>query len=161
MAHGRTETGLYFDAEEVREARRRDRETIPKRLVMAMFSLAVVALFLVTYAVLTDRPHVGVADEEPAIATHEVIIAGEGNGAYVTLTDGTVLMDSTEGAFIAAVRTGLNRARLMGRVAGNPPVTITEWESGRMTLSDPSSGWSMELSSFGAGNTRHFRQLFQ
>ena len=161
MAHGRTESGLYYDAEAVRIARRNEKETIPTRLIMAMFALALVALLLVTFAVLTDRPHVGVAAEEPALAVHEVIIAGDGNAAQVTRTDGTVLMDSEEGAFVAAVRSGLERARIVHRVTGNPPVQITEWESGRMTLHDPASGWSMELSSFGAGNTRHFRQLFQ
>lgn len=160
MAHGRTETGLYYDAEQ-RRMTQRDKEMIPTRLVLAMYSLALIALLLVTYAVLTDRPLVGVAPDEPAEAVHVVTIEGTGNAARVTRSDGTLLLDTEEGAFIAAVRNGLERARFLRKVEGNPPVTITEWASGRMTLSDPASGWSMELSSFGAGNTRHFRRLFQ
>ena len=160
MAHGRTQTGLYFDAER-REMERRDREMIPTRLVYAMFAVALGAVALVSFAVLTGRPHVGVAAAEPALATHAVVLAGTGNGARVTTPAGAVLLETDQGAFITVVRQGLERARIVHGVPGNPPVEITEWESGRMTLADPATGWTMELSSFGQGNTRHFRRIFQ
>ncbi len=161
MAHGRTETGLYYDAEEAQDLKLRDREMIPGRLVAAMFGLALAALLLVAFAVLTDRPLVGVAAPEPALAVHEVTISGDGNASRVVDAEGTVLLDAQNGAFVTVVRQGLERARVKHRIATNPPVIITEWESGRMTLEDPATGWRMELSSFGQGNTRHFRRLFQ
>lgn len=160
MAHGRTPNGFYYDAER-REMERRDKEMIPTRLVVAMFGLALASLGLVSFAVLTDRPLVGVPAAEPAVAVHEVVLAGEGNASRVTTSDGRVLMDAENGAFVTVVRQGLERERITHRVKGNPPVKITEWESGRMSLHDPATGWEMELSSFGAGNTRHFRRLFQ
>lgn len=160
MAHGRTETGLYYDAER-REMQARDREMIPTRLVIAMFSMALISLVLVSLAVITNRPLVGVAAPEPAVARHEVILSGEGNASHVVTSEGVVLMDAENGAFVTVVRQGLERARLVHGLAGNPPVIITEWESGRWSLDDPATGWSMALSSFGAGNTRHFVRLFK
>ena len=151
---------LYLNAE--RETlKTRDREMIPARLVWARFGLAALTLTLVSFAVATDRPLVGVPPNEPAIAVHVVTIGGEGNAATVVRTDGEVLLDAENGAFVTVVRQGLERARRMHRVAGNPPVTITEWESGRFTLYDPATGWDMQLSSFGQGNLHHFKRLFQ
>lgn len=159
MAHGRTDNGLYFDAE-AREMMKRDKEMIPKRLVYAMFGLAAASLVLTAGAVISGRPLSGVPPREPALAVHEVVIGGEGNGATVTTTEGDLLLDTEEGAFIAVIRSGLETARRKYRVDGNAPVVITEYESGRMALSDPVTGWQVELSSFGQGNLAHFRRLF-
>ncbi|MEM9031265.1 MAG: photosynthetic complex assembly protein PuhC [Pseudomonadota bacterium] len=159
MAHGRTNSGLYFDAE-ARTMKARDREMIPRRLVHAMFSLAVLSLVLTTLAVVSGRPLSGVPPVEPEVAAHDVVIDGEGNAAIVTTTEGEVLLDTEHGAFITVIRNGLETARRKHRVLGNPPVTITEYESGRMALFDPATGWQVELSSFGQGNLRHFRRLF-
>lgn len=159
MAQGRTDNGLYFDAE-AREMMKRDKEMIPTRLVYAMFSLALVSLVITTAAVVADRPHVGVPPAEPALAIHEVVLAGDGNAATVTTTGGEVLLDAEQGAFVTVIRSGLETARRKHRVAGNPAVTITEYESGRMALFDPATGWQVELSSFGQGNLAHFRRLF-
>ena len=160
MAHGRTPNGLYYDAERA-EMQKRDKEMIPKRLVYAVFALALSSLAITTYAVVTDRPLVGVAPAEPMVAQHQVILEGEGNAARVTTPNGAVLMDSEHGAFVTVIRSGLNRARLVARVDGNPAVTVTQFESGRMTLTDPATGWQVELSSFGLGNKAHFERLFQ
>lgn len=160
MAHGRTPNGLYYDAERI-EMQKRDKEMIPKRLVYAMFGLALASLAITTFAVVTDRPLVGVAPAEPVVAQHQVILEGTGNAARVTTPDGTVLMDSEHGAFVTVIRSGLTRARRVARLEGNPPVTVTQFESGRMTLTDPATGWQVELSSFGQGNTAHFTRLFQ
>ena len=91
---------------------------------------------------------------------HAVVIEGEGNAAKVTGTNGAVLFDSENGAFITVVRDGLERARRVHRIEGNPAVVITRYESGRMALNDPATGWSMELGSFGQGNRAHFDRLF-
>ena len=54
----RTDTGLYFDAEAA-AMDKRDRELIPRKLIVAVVSLALAALLIVTFAVLTDRPLAG------------------------------------------------------------------------------------------------------
>lgn len=150
--------GLYYDAEN-RTITRPRKEVIPTRLVYAMFGLALFALGLTTFSVLTGRDRVGVPAPETALSTHQVILAGEGNAALVTTPDGRVLLDSDTGAFIAVVRSGLERARRVHEVAGNAPVEIARYPSGRMTLTDPATGWSMNLSSFGQGNLAHFERM--
>ncbi len=156
-----TPTQPFYNAEHGQMTSVSDREVIPRRLVYAMFGLAFVALVLVSLSVALGRPHSGVPAAEPSVAVHHVTLAGEGKGAFVTDDDGRVLLDTENGAFVTVVRQGLEFARRKHGVAGNPPVTITEWESGRWTLDDPATGWAMELSSFGQGNLGHFRKLFQ
>lgn len=159
MSTKRIENGLYYDAER-REMQKRDKEMIPTRLVVAMFGIALASLVLTAFAVWTDRPMVGAPEAEPVVATHQVILEGEGNAARVVTADGAVLMDSEHGAFVTVIRAGLERARTVHRINGNPPVTITQFESGRMALNDPATGWQVELSSFGQGNKAHFARLF-
>lgn len=154
MSSQNTNPGLYFDAE--RHAKRaHDREVIPRRLVYAMFSLALVALMIVSFAVLTERPTVGQPKDAPIVRAHTVTISGDGNYTRVVDTDGRVLLDGN-GGFISVVRDGMDRARLVAGVTGNAPVTISQHENGRVSLFDPSSGWRVELSSFGPGNLGTF-----
>lgn len=146
-----SEPTIFLDAEH-RAMRRRDRELIPRRLVIAMFSLAAASLMIVSYAVLSDRAHVGRPAAAPVVAEATFTLAGEGPAVLATAPDGTVLLDTEKGAFISVVRDGLERARLKARVAGNPPVTLARHENGRLSLSDPATGWSVELTSFGRAN---------
>jgi putative photosynthetic complex assembly protein len=120
-----------------------------------MFSLAAVALLLVTFAVLTDRPTVGQPKEGPVWKQQTMTMTGNGNHVTVVEESGTVLLDGN-GGFISVVIDGLECARLVARVEDNPPVTITQYMNGRLSLHDPASGWQVELSSFGPGNVRTF-----
>ena len=149
----RTDTGLYFDAE-ARAMERRDRELIPRRLVIAVFSLAVASLLLTAFAVLTDRPRVGQPIDAPVLSTRNIVLDGANGGMLITdATSGKTVLDLGNGGFISVVNDGLERARLVARVEGNPPVSLTLYETGRLSLSDEASGWSTEISSFGPGNT--------
>jgi putative photosynthetic complex assembly protein len=159
MTQERTNTGLYFDAEARKQART-DKEFIPKRLVYAMFGLALATLGFVSFSVLTDRPHVGVPAAAGIVAEADVIIH-DGAGTKVSSADGSVLYETSKGSFITVVRDGLHRARLQHGVSGNPAVTITSYENGRVALLDPATGWRVELSSFGAGNAAVFAQLLR
>jgi putative photosynthetic complex assembly protein len=85
-------------------------------------------------------------------------IAGRGNHVTIVEDTGRVLLDGP-GGFISVVLDGLERARLVARVEGNPPVTITQYENGRVSLTDPASGWQVELSSFGPGNVGTFLKM--
>ena len=130
-----------------------DKEVINGRLVMAMFGLAGLTLVIVTAAVVGDRPLTG--QPHAAAPAFERVLMLEGNGNLVTITDmadGRVIMDGENGGFIAVVIDGLERARVVAGVTDNPPVTITQFENGRLQLSDPATGWSTEIASFGPGN---------
>lgn len=156
MASDNTNSGLWFDAEAA--PARRDREMIPRRMVYAMFGLALASLALTTFAVVTGTPPVGRPKDAPVVATTTLTLEGRGNIVRATDATGRVLLDGN-GGFIAVVLDGLKRARHVAGVTGNPPVTITTYENGRIQLTDPASGWQVELTSFGAGNTGTFLKM--
>jgi putative photosynthetic complex assembly protein len=157
MTDQRTNLGLWYDAEK-RPQPRRDREFIPTRLVIAMFGLAGIALALVTFAVATGRAPTGAPKDAPIVSAQTMTIEGEGNYVRIVEDTGRVLLDGN-GGFISVVLDGLERARLVAGVMGNPPITITQYENGRVSLSDPASGWQVELASFGPGNVGTFLKM--
>ncbi|PZX16547.1 putative photosynthetic complex assembly protein [Palleronia aestuarii] len=156
----RIEGGLYFDAER-REMQARDREMIPKGALLGMLALALGSLGLATYASVTDRPTVGQPVAAEVLETRTVTLEGDGVAVSAIEPDGTVLLDTDNGAFIAVVTDALNRVRIVHDIKGNPPVTVARLANGRLVLSDPATGWSTELTSFGAGNTRYWDVLFE
>lgn len=157
----RTDTGLYFDAES-RAMQKRDMELIPRRLVIALFSLAIATVLLTAFAVLTDRPLVGQPGMAPIVAQRSLVIDSSGNAILVTDAEtGETVLDLSNGGFISVVNDGLERARLVNRLDGNPPVTLTLYENSRLSLTDPATGWSTEISSFGPGNVGVWMNLLQ
>jgi putative photosynthetic complex assembly protein len=160
MTH-RTDTGLYFDAE-ARVMEKRDRELVPRRLVIAMFSLAIASVMLTAFAVMTERPLVGQPQLAPVIAERSLVIDAHGTAVRVTdAASGETVLDLGNGGFISVVNDGLERARLVNRISGNPPVTLTLYENSRLSLLDPTTGWSTEISSFGPGNVGVWMNLLQ
>lgn len=138
----------------------RDREMIPRILLRAMLVLALTSLALVTFAVVTDRPHVGQPKAADTVQSLELVLVPTGATAVlVTAPDGTVLADLDNGGFISAVQRGLARERLVHGITGNPSVELTELANGRLTLSDPQTGWSVELGNFGKDNKAAFERL--
>lgn len=155
----RTDTGLYFDAES-RVMQKRDKELIPRRLVIALFSMAIATILLAAFAVLTDRPRVGVPQEAPVVAERSIVIDGSGNAILVTdAATGEIVLNLGNGGFISVVNDGLERARLVNRIAENPPVRLALYENSRLSLSDPATGWQTEISSFGPANVRVWMNL--
>lgn len=154
----RTDTGLIFDAE-AHAMRKRDSELIPTRLIVAMFSLVVMTLVLVSISVVTDRPLVGSPPPADVMKTHQLTLTGNGNAMHVIDGKGEVIFDGHNGGFISVVNDGLEFARHRARIESNPPVTITEYGDGRIELHDPATGWTTQLASFGAGNLNVWRAL--
>ncbi|WP_235971335.1 photosynthetic complex assembly protein PuhC [Palleronia pontilimi] len=156
----RVDTGLYFDAE-AREMERRDREMIPRTALLGMLALALSALGLASYASITDRMPSGQPEPAVVLAERTFVLDGDGVAVSAVQPDGTVLLDTENGAFIAVVNDALVRKRVVHGIQGNPPVTLSRLANGRLTLSDPATGWMAELTSFGAGNARHWNVLFE
>lgn len=148
------QSNLYYSAEGPREPAYR-REVINRRMVYAMFSLALLALVYVSFAVLTDQPHTGTPAAGPVLSKRSIVLTGDGSAVTVFDADeNRMLLDTSNGGFVSVVIDGLERARFVAEVDGNPPVTIVHYESGRLQLIDPESGWSTELGSFGADNLK-------
>ena len=153
-------SGLYYDAER-REMQARDEQMIPTKLLLAMALLALGALALATYASVTNRALAGVPPAAEVLDSRTFVLEGDSVAVKLTAPDGAVLYEADNGAFIAVVGEALRRQRKVNRVADNPPVTLDRLANGRLVLTDPATGWSAEMTSFGAGNARHWEVLFK
>lgn len=138
-----------------------DRELIPRVLLRALLGLVLVALTLVTFAVVTDRPKVGVPHDAPVIDTRSFLLDGDGV-RWVRLSDpsGEVLLDTENGGFVAVVQNGLKRVRTLRGLPVQAEVQLTMFENGRMQMLDVETGWSVEIGSFGPQNRAVFERLF-
>lgn len=57
-----------------------------------------------------------------------------------------------EGGFIRATVRSLVHQRRIRQIEAEVPFKLTEWDDGGMTLSDPATGFRVEVSSFGPDN---------
>jgi putative photosynthetic complex assembly protein len=135
-------------------------DKIPKGLLIAMFLLAMSALVIVSYAVLTGRPHEGQPAEAAILHERTVILEGHGAKA-VTVRDenGALLADLAHGGFVTVIQNGLERARTVGHADQTKPVRLIAYANGRLTIIDPETGWTAELGAFGSDNRAAFERL--
>jgi len=140
--------------------RRPERDMIPKGLLIAMAALALGALVLTTYAVVTRRPLEGVPAAGQPLSESWFILEGHSAQAVtVRSPDGRLLADLPHGGFITVIQNALARERTVARIAGNPPVRIVRYANGRLVAEDPATGWSAELYAFGDDNKAAFERL--
>ncbi|MEO0990543.1 MAG: photosynthetic complex assembly protein PuhC [Pseudomonadota bacterium] len=142
---------------------RKEGELVPKVLLRLMLFLALSTLALVSFAVLTDRPHVGVPENGPIAEERSLILELHRRGA-VTVRDeeGAVIHNYSErdAGFISVIARGLDRKRFVEGVAKDLPVTLVKFEDGRTALMDPATGWRVDLDAFAAGNKARFNVFF-
>ncbi|MBL3704342.1 pullulanase [Sulfitobacter sp. BDSS02] len=136
---------------------------IPRYLLRAMFALVVCVLALVTYARLSDVPLSATPPEGAIVAKREMILSfNDLSGAVQVLNpDGSLMVDlgPEEGGFVAGVARVINRERIKNRSAPDGPVVLVRRDTGRIAITDPSTGWSADLMGFGADNARAFARL--
>ena len=137
-----------------------EREMIPRTLLWAMLALALSALVITSFAVLTDRPHVGTPTPGKVVAQRELILEGRSAQAVtVYAKDGTLIADMDHGGFVTVIQNAIQRARTVARVQGNPPIHIVQYDNGRLVAEDPASGASIELYAFGSDNKAAVERL--
>ncbi len=138
----------------------REPDLIPLPMVRAMIGMALLSLVLVGYSVLTNRPHVGVPDGGTVVAERELVLeAIDAQHVVVRNPDGSLLVDLPEGGFVNVVAAAVERTRTVQRIAGNPPIRVVRYESGRLSAEDPATGWSAELYAFGPDSKAAFERL--
>lgn len=140
----------------------RDREMVPRVLVMAMFALMAASLAIVSFAVLTDQPLRGVPNESPIVAERAITLEG-------TRTTGIRVLDAAgaEIAFSQADRAGfidviwvaISRERKVQGVTGNPDMRLVRRANGHTAIIDPATDWSIELIGYGKDNIAAFARL--
>ena len=140
----------------------RDRDMVPRTLVIAMFSLMVAALALVSFAQLTDQPLRGVVPDSPVAAERSIILVG-------TRSDGVAIHDDTgqqiafssenKSGFIDVIWVSTMRERKVQGTVGNPPMRLIRRENGHTAIIDPATNWSIELIGYGQDNVAAFARL--
>jgi putative photosynthetic complex assembly protein len=137
-----------------------EREMIPRALLWAMLALALSALLITAFSVLTDRPRTGTPIPGKVTAERELILEGRSAQAVTVYSaDGTLLADMDHGGFITVIQNAIQRARTVARVEGNPPIRIVQYDNGRLVAEDPASGASIELYAFGDDNKAAVERL--
>ncbi len=142
--------------------RHKEDDLVPMFLVRAMFALVVVCLVLVSAARISGRPLEATPTDAPIIAERAIFLSGDTSGAARVLdANGSVLADlpGEQGGFIAGVQRVIDRERNQSGVALDGPVLLQMREGNRLSITDPSTGWSAELMGFGATNVRSFARL--
>ena len=143
-------------------ARSTDRELVPRAMARAMLILCLSVLALVTVARVTDRPVSSTPPEGEIAYERTVLLSGDLSGAAVVRApDGTLLAELSPetGGFIAGVERVIRRERVKNRVPLDGPVKLIRYDSGRISIFDPSTGWGADLMGFGADNARAFGRL--
>ncbi len=142
--------------------RHKEDDLVPMFLVRAMFALVVVCLVLVSAARISGRPLEATPTDAPIIAERAIFLSGDTSGAARVLdANGSVLADlpGEQGGFIAGVQRVIDRERNKSGVSLDGPVLLQLREGNRLSITDPSTGWSAELMGFGATNVRSFARL--
>lgn len=140
----------------------RDREMVPRALVVAMFALMAASLAIVTFARVTDQPLSGIPSDSAIVAELSVTLKGtRSSGVIVEDLNGTEIAASTrdKAGFIDVIRNSVSRERKVQGVSGNPPVRIVRRANGRTAILDPATGWSIELIGYGKDNVAAFARL--
>lgn len=137
-----------------------EQEMIPAKVVLGMFSLALLALALVAWAKLTGQPVVAVPPKAEVVASRTLILkGGDAQAVQVYTADGRLLADLPHGGFITVIQNGLQRERLKHRIPADAPINIVTYANGRLAAEDPLTGWDVELGVFGADNRAAFERL--
>ncbi len=140
----------------------RDREMVPRALVVAMFGLMAASLAIVTFARLTDQPLSGSPEPSAIVQEKEITLIGDRSGG-VHVEDATQqqIASSKENnaGFIDVISNSIARERKVQGVDGNPPVRLVRRENGRTAIIDPATGWSIELIGYGKDNVAAFARL--
>ncbi|KNG93756.1 photosynthetic complex assembly protein PuhC [Pseudaestuariivita atlantica] len=144
------------------DTRSHDTPVIPPFMGKAMLGLVLGALVVASYARLTDRPLSATPPVSEVAMSRDVILRADQSGRIIVLDPmGSAIahLDEAKGGFIAGVARVLQRERTKAGTDLNGPVTVSRHENGRLSITDPSTGWSADLMGFGADNARAFARL--
>lgn len=144
------------------QMKHRDREMVPRVLVIAMFGLMAASVALVSFAQITDRPLTGVPADSAVVAEKTITLEGtRSTGVKVLDATGTQIAFSGDdkAGFIDVIWNSVNRERMVQDVAGNPDLRLVRRENGHTAIIDPATGWKIELIGYGKDNVAAFATL--
>lgn len=137
-------------------------QMIPKVLLRAMLGLVLITLALVSYAVVTDRPHEAQVHTAAVVKSMLIEIKdGPDGGTSIMDMEGNLLSDTSRKAsgFLSVVQNALAFERKQHGITENPPVHLIRFADGRIGLRDDATGWKINLIGFGQDNARVWREI--
>lgn len=141
------------------------RDTFPKSALLIVFG--VIAAVLATVAVIRDTER-GPRDLADAVLTLPIRFEDRADGAVVVrsgagpvIGDGEVLQvfDPGTNGFVRGALRGLARERKRRAIGAEVPFTLVLWPSGMMSLEDPTTHNTIDLSAFGPSNAEPFMRI--
>lgn len=143
--------------------------TVPRE---ALIGAAVLLAFVMA---LTGATSLGLipqsANPETARAAADVQPAQSRSLRFTDQRDGSVAITDAqsgavvstiafgEGGFVRATMRRLAKARAAAGIGAAPPFTLTRWNNGALSLTDPQTGESAEIHGFGADHSRAFADM--
>lgn len=152
----------YQTASLANQMKARDRDMVPRTLVIAMFALMAASLALVAFAQLTNQPLRGVVAANAVVAQRSITLQGTRSTGVTVLNDAgaqIAFSGQDKAGFIDVIWVSVMRARKLQGVTGNPPLTLVRRENGHTAIIDPATDWSIELIGYGADNVAAFARL--
>jgi putative photosynthetic complex assembly protein len=135
---------------------------IPRGVLIAAGLLVVTSIAASGFARVTQIGTVRLADVDP-VTTARLSFEDRADGSVVVVDveDGVerAAYPMGQGGFVRSVLRGLARERARRGLDDSIPFELTRWADGRLSLSDPATGRSVELDAFGPDNARPFLHL--
>ena len=145
--------------------------TVPRG---ALIGAAILLMFVIA---LTGAVRFGLipksADPSVTRAAAQVMPAQERSLRFVDRADGAVVVSDAvsgdvvtviafgEGGFLRATMRRMAKARIAAGIGAEPPFTLTRWENGALSLSDPETGRDAEIYGFGPDHTKSFADMLE
>lgn len=137
-------------------------DKIPPILLNGVLFLIVATLTITSAAVITNRTPTSAPPVSATVAERAFVMRADMAGAVVIhAPDGRLIADLSpeEGGFISGVARVVDFERNKARLPLDAPVLLRRGENGRLSIHDPTTGWSADLMGFGLDNARAFARL--
>jgi len=154
-------TQIHFEREPGQQSAMQDLTPPRPFLVVALVIVAATLWF----AISATRFGQGAYDEPdgPMVGSRSLVFSDATNGGidvYDAIAHRNVFqVPPNSDQFLRGAIRSLARSRRAAHVEPSEPFILTQWENGRMTLDDPSTGERVSISSFGPTQVESFRVL--
>lgn len=152
----------HYTSTLAKQMKHRDRDMVPRALVIAMFALMAASLAIVSFAILTNQPMRGVPASSPVIREIPITLIGARSGGVVIQNaqgDEIGWSFKNNAGFIDVIWVSVSRERKVQGVTGNPPLRLVRQENGHTVIIDPATDLSIELIGYGPDNIAAFARL--
>lgn len=138
-------------------------EAFPRATLWAAAGLVLVTLAGAALAHITHQGRSAMA-ASAAVEVRDLRFEDRPEGTIAIFRDGerrlADVIPAGGNGFVRGVLRGLARERMRQHGAASAPFRLTRWADGRLTVSDPSTGRSVDVAAFGPDNYGAFARIF-